>query len=69
MILKDASIINDLLLLRYIDCFGEDNTQIDPVLFFKGKSQMTALEKARYAEGVRVFFTPKVVINCVKMDK
>jgi hypothetical protein len=40
--------------------FGEDNTQIDPVLFFKGKSQMTALEKAPSAEGGRVFLLQKL---------
>jgi len=49
--------------------FSDDNTRVGPVLLFKGKGQVSPLEKTQYAKGVRVFFTSKSVNNRIAMDK
>ncbi|CAF4694944.1 unnamed protein product, partial [Rotaria socialis] len=49
--------------------FGSDNTRFGPVLIFKGKGQASSIEKMQYANGVKVYFTPKAVSNRITMDK
>ncbi|CAF4863009.1 unnamed protein product, partial [Rotaria socialis] len=49
--------------------FGSDNTRAGPVLIFKGKGQASSIEKMQYANGVKVYFTPKAVNNRITMDK
>ncbi|CAF4594064.1 unnamed protein product [Rotaria socialis] len=49
--------------------FGSDNTRVGPVLIFKGKGQASSIEKMQYANGVKVYFTPKAVSNRITMDK
>ncbi|CAM4763580.1 unnamed protein product [Rotaria magnacalcarata] len=49
--------------------FGSDNTRVDPVLLFKGKGQVSSIEKMQYANGVKVYVTPKAVNNRITMDK
>ncbi|CAF4870721.1 unnamed protein product, partial [Rotaria socialis] len=49
--------------------FGSDNTRVGPVLIFKGKGQASSIEKMQYANGVKVYFTPKAVNNRITMDK
>ncbi|CAF3779451.1 unnamed protein product, partial [Rotaria socialis] len=49
--------------------FGSDNKRVGPVLLFKGKGQVSSIEKRQYANGVKVYFTPKAVNNRITMDK
>ena len=65
----DGCISNKSFATVILTVFGNDNTRVAPVLLFKGKGQISAVEKAQYAKGVEVFFTPKAVNNRVTMNK
>ncbi|CAF4038335.1 unnamed protein product [Rotaria magnacalcarata] len=47
---------------------GKDQ-RVGPVLLFKGMGRVSAAEDKQYAQSVKVFFTPKCVINKQTMDK
>jgi hypothetical protein len=47
---------------------GEDQ-RVGPVLLFKGMGRVSPDEEKQYAQGVKVFFTPKGVINIPTMNK
>ncbi|CAF4475491.1 unnamed protein product, partial [Rotaria sp. Silwood2] len=49
--------------------FAEDNSRMGPILIFKGQGHVTLIDRAQYAQGVHVFFTPKGVINGTTMDR
>ncbi|CAF1019342.1 unnamed protein product [Adineta ricciae] len=47
---------------------GEDQ-RVDPILLFKGKGHVSAIEQQQYADGIKVCFIPEGVINTVTMNK
>ncbi|CAF1588540.1 unnamed protein product, partial [Didymodactylos carnosus] len=49
--------------------FPEGNHRVGPVLLFRGTGMAAAKEEKHYARDVKVFFTPKSVINIPTMDK
>ncbi|CAF3411852.1 unnamed protein product [Rotaria socialis] len=49
--------------------FPEGNHRVEPVLLFKGTGRVAATEEKNYSPGVKVFFTPKSVINTPTMEK
>lgn len=49
--------------------FPEDNDRVDPVLLFKGKGWISTRETDQYSKQVKVFFTPKAVINTETTNK
>ena len=51
----DGCISNKRFATVILTVFGDDNTRVAPVLLFKGKGQVSAVEKAENAKGVDVF--------------
>ncbi|CAF1522407.1 unnamed protein product [Rotaria sordida] len=49
--------------------FPEGNHRIKPVLLFKGTGKVAVKEEQHYSSHVKVFFTPKSVINIPTMEK
>ena len=49
--------------------FPEDNHRVTPVFLFKGTGRVLAVEEKHYSPQVKVFFTPKAVINIPTMEK
>jgi hypothetical protein len=47
---------------------GEDQ-RVGPVLLFKGMGRISSAEEKQYAEGIKVYFTPKGVNNTPTMNK
>ncbi|CAF4111235.1 unnamed protein product, partial [Rotaria magnacalcarata] len=46
-----------------------EDQRVDPVLLFKGLGHVSPAEEKQYAQGIKVYFTPKCVINKPTMDK
>ena len=49
--------------------FPKDNHRVQPVFLFKGKGGISATEQKQYSPHVKVFFTPKSVINTLTMEQ
>jgi hypothetical protein len=49
--------------------FPEGNDRVEPVLLFKGKGRVLKTEINQYSKHVKVFFTPKAVINTTTMKQ
>ena len=47
---------------------GEDQPT-GPVLLFKGMGRVSVVEEKQYTQGIKVYLTPKCVINKPTMDK
>lgn len=62
--------LDDKCFVTVILCvFPEDNHRVGPVLLFKGTDRVLAIEEKHYSPRVKVFFTPKAVINTPAMEK